>query len=268
MALPGFGIVGEILPVFTRKPLFAFRIAAAGMIGRGVAVLLRVATTPLPEWHQPGHAAAVSCSRRNSSRSDRIHLLGGNGHDVIKAKIRYEVPMLFCMAVYFNFLIGGISGVFLSDVPVNVTCARRLLRTLDFHYTIRVASSSRSSPGLYFWLPKMTGRTMNKKLGLWHFWTMFVFFNLTFFPMFIHRLVGPTASCLHLREGPADPERLLLDRGFLSRGLLPHLRGEPDVVPVHRTAKVPGHPWDSLGLEWQTATPIPPYKTSSGFRSS
>jgi len=107
-----------------------------------------------------------------------------------KAKIRYEVPMLFCMAVYFNFLIGGISGVFLSDVPVNVTVHGGFFVLSHFHYTIMGGLIFAFFAGLYFWLPKMTGRTMNKKLGLWHFWTMFVFFNLTFFPMFIIGLLG------------------------------------------------------------------------------
>jgi len=85
-----------------------------------------------------------------------------------KAKIRYEVPMLFCMAVYFNFLIGGISGVFLSDVPVNVTVATAV-SSCSRTFTTRSWVDSSS-----FFLVCTSGyqddrRTMNKKLGLWHF---------------------------------------------------------------------------------------------------
>jgi len=88
--------------------------------------------------------------------------------------------MMFCMAVYFNFLIGGVSGVFLSDTPVDVTVHGGFFVLSHFHYTIMGGLIFAFFAGLYFWLPKMTGKQMNKKLGVYHFWTMFVFFNLTF----------------------------------------------------------------------------------------
>jgi len=114
----------------------------------------------------------------------------------------------------------------------------------------------------------MTGRTMNKKLGLWHFWTMFVFFNLTFFPMFIIGLLGQPRRVFTYARDLQTLKRLLLDRGFLSRGLLPHLRGEPDVVPVHRTRKSPR----PIRGTHSVSNGRPPHRfrptTSSGFRSS
>ena len=98
--------------------------------------------------------------------------------------------MLFALAFFFNFLIGGLSGVFLSDVPERRDAARQLLRdgALPLHDHGR--PGLRSLGGIYYWLPKMTGLKLNEKLGKVHFWTMFVFFNLTFFPLFAAGMLG------------------------------------------------------------------------------
>jgi len=102
-------------------------------------------------------------------------------------------------------------------------------------------------------------RVMNKRLGLWHFWTMFVFFNLTFFPMFIIGLLGQPrrvftyAKNLQTLNDFSSISAFLLGASFLIFFANPH------VVPVHQSEEVTGNPWESLGLEWQTATPIPPH---------
>ena len=258
MALPGFGIVGEIIPVFCRKPLFAYRIAAAGMIG--------VALLSFFVWQHHLFQSGINPDMRPlfmltteliSIPTGFIFLVGMG--TLYKAKIRYEVPMLFCMAVYFNFLIGGISGVFLSDVPVNVTVHGGFFVLSHFHYTIMGGLIFAFFAGLYFWLPKMTGRTMNKKMGLWHFWTMFVFFNLTFFPMFIIGLLGQPrrvftyAKNLQTLNDFSSIAAFCLGASFLI--FVANLMWSQFIAPE----KAPANPWDSLGLEWQTATPIPYY---------
>jgi cytochrome c oxidase subunit 1 len=258
MALPGFGIVGEIIPVFCRKPLFAYRIAAAGMIG--------VALLSFFVWQHHLFQSGINPDMRPlfmltteliSIPTGFIFLVGMG--TLYKAKIRYEVPMLFCMAVYFNFLIGGITGVFLSDVPVNVTVHGGFFVLSHFHYTIMGGLIFAFFGGLYFWLPKMTGRTMNKKLGLWHFWTMFVFFNLTFFPMFIIGLLGQPrrvftyAKNLQALNDFSSVAAFCLGLSFLI--FVANLMWSQFIAPE----KSPSNPWDSLGLEWQTANPIPSY---------
>ncbi len=258
MALPGFGIVGEIIPVFCRKPLFAYRVSAAGMIG--------VALLSFFVWQHHIFQSGINPDMRPlfmltteliSIPTGFIFLVGMG--TLYKAKIRYEVPMLFCMAVYFNFLIGGISGVFLSDVPVNVTVHGGFFVLSHFHYTIMGGLIFAFFGGLYFWLPKMTGRKMNKKLGLWHFWTMFVFFNLTFFPMFVIGLLGQPrrvftyARNLQTLNDFSSIAAFCLGASFLI--FVVNLMWSQFISPE----KSPANPWDSLGLEWQTASPIPPY---------
>ena len=256
MALPGFGIVGEIIPVFTRKPLFAYRVAAAGMIGVALLSFFVWQHHLFQSGIDPDMRPLFMLTTELISIPTGFIFLVGMG-TLYRAKIRFEVPMLFCMAVYFNFLIGGISGVFLSDVPVNVTVHGGFFVLSHFHYTIMGGLIFAFFAGLYFWLPKMTGRTMSKKLGLWHFWTMFVFFNLTFFPMFIIGLLGQPrrvftyAKNLQSWNDFSSVSAFLLGASFLI--FIANLMWSQFINPQ----KSPANPWDSLGLEWQTATPIP-----------
>ena len=256
MALPGFGIVGEIIPVFTRKPLFAYRVAAAGMIGVALLSFFVWQHHLFQSGIDPDMRPLFMLTTELISIPTGFIFLVGMG-TLYRAKIRFEVPMLFCMAVYFNFLIGGVTGVFLSDVPVNVTVHGGFFVLSHFHYTIMGGLIFAFFAGLYFWLPKMTGKTMNKKLGLWHFWTMFVFFNLTFFPMFIIGLLGQPrrvftyAKNLQIFNDFSSVSAFLLGLSFLI--FVANLMWSQFISPV----KSPANPWDSLGLEWQTATPIP-----------
>ncbi|HET8990057.1 MAG TPA: cbb3-type cytochrome c oxidase subunit I [Acidimicrobiales bacterium] len=258
MALPGFGIVAEIVPVFTRKPLFAYKVAAAGMMG--------VALLSFFVWQHHLFQSGINPDMRPlfmltteliSIPTGFIYLVGMGS--LYRGKMRLEVPMLFCLALYFNFLIGGITGVFLSDVPVNVTVHGSFFVLSHFHYTIMGGLVFAFMAGLYYWLPKMTGRMMNKKLGLWHFWTMFIFFNLTFFPMFIIGLLGQPRRVFeyaHNLQGLNDFSSIsafCLGASFLL--FFWNLMYSMIINPK----KAPANPWDSIGLEWQTANPVPLY---------
>ena len=254
MALPGFGIVAEIVPVFTRKPLFAYKVAAAGMIG--------VALLSFFVWQHHLFQSGINPDMRPlymltteliSIPTGFIFLVGMG--TLYRGKIRFEIPMLFSMALYFNFLIGGVTGVFLSDVPVNVTVHGGFFVLSHFHYTIMGGLLFAFMAGLYYWLPKMTGFMLNKKIGLVHFWMMFVFFNLTFFPMFIIGLLGQPrrvftyASNLTGLNDFASISAYLLGASFIvfAWNLVYSMWINPE--------RAPANPWDSLGLEWQTATP-------------
>jgi cytochrome c oxidase subunit 1 len=258
MALPGFGIVGEILPVFARKPLFAYRVGAAGMVG--------VALLSFFVWQHHLFNSGINPDMRPlfmltteliSIPTGFIFLVGLG--TLWKARIRLEVPMLFALAVFFNFLIGGVTGVFLSDVPVNVTVHGSFFVMAHFHYTIMGGLIFAFFAGLYFWLPKMTGVTFNKRLGQIHFWLMFVFFNLTFFPLFIVGFLGMPrrvfeyAANLQSLNDLATVSAYLLASSFLF--FVANFVWSVWIEPK----RAPANPWDSLGLEWQTPTPVPPY---------
>ena len=107
-----------------------------------------------------------------------------------RGRIRFTVPMLFCLAWFFNFLIGGLSGVFLSDVPSDVTTHGSFFSMAHFHYTIMGGLIFTFFAAIYYWVPKMTGFQLNERLGKIHFWTMFIFFNSTFVPLFAAGFLG------------------------------------------------------------------------------
>jgi len=258
MALPGFGIVAEILPVFTRKPLFGYRVSAAGMIG--------VALLSFFVWQHHLFQSGINPDMRPlfmltteliSIPTGFIFLVGLG--TLWKSKIRYEVPMLFALGMFFNFLIGGISGVFLSDVPVDVTVHGSFFVLAHFHYTIMGGLVFAFFGGLYYWLPKMTGKTMDKRLGQWHFWMMFIFFNLTFFPLFLVGLLGQPrrvfeyAQNLQALNDFASVSAFFLGSSFLifTFNFVRSMFIDPKPAPAN--------PWHSLGLEWQTPVPVPPY---------
>jgi cytochrome c oxidase subunit I len=256
MALPGFGIVAEILPVFCRRPLFGYRVSAAGMMG--------VALLSFFVWQHHLFQSGINPDMRPlfmltteliSIPTGFIFLVGLG--TLWRANMRFEVPFLFCLAMYFNFLIGGVTGVFLSDVPVNVTVHGSFFVLAHFHYTILGGLIFAFFGGVYYWLPKMTGRSMNKKLSLWHFWTMFVFFNMTFFPLFLVGLLGQPRRVFEYQQGLqalndfSSVSAFLLGASFLI--FVANFVWSIFIVPV----SAPANPWDSLGLEWQTANPIP-----------
>src|SRR6185312_11213982 len=189
LALPGFGIVSEIIPVFCRKPLFGYRVAGAGMIG--------VALLSFFVWQHHLFDSGINPEMRPlfMLTTELISIPTGFIYLVAmgtfwKAKIRFTVPMLFAMALYFNFLIGGISGVFLSDVPADTTEHGSFFVMAHFHYTIMGGLIFALMGGIYYWLPKMMGVKLNQTLGKWHFWTMFIFFNSTFLPLFAVGMAG------------------------------------------------------------------------------
>ena len=258
MALPGFGIVAEMLPVFTRKPLFAYRVAAAGMIG--------VALLSFFVWQHHLFQSGINPDMRPlfMLTTELISIPTGFIFLVVlgslwRAKIRFDVPMLFALGMIFNFLIGGITGVFLSDVPVDVTVHGSFFVLAHFHYTIMGGLVFAFFGAIYYWCPKITGRMMNQRLGKIHFWAMFTFFNLTFFPLFIVGLLGQPrrvfeyAKNLQTWNDFSSVSAFLLGASFLI--FIANFVWTVIVDP--KPAR--DNPWDSLGLEWQTPTPVPYY---------
>jgi len=254
MALPGFGIAGEILPVFARRPLFAYKVSAAGMVGVALLSFFVWQHHLFQSGINPDMRPLFMLSTEVISIPTGFIFLVGMG-TLYRAKLRLELPMLFI----FNFLIGGVTGVFLSDVPVNVTVHGGFFVLSHFHYTIMGGGLFAFMGGLYYWLPKMTGKMMNKKLGLWQFWLMFIFFNLTFFPMFIIGLLGQPrrvftyASNLQGINDFSSVSAFILGFSFLifAFNLVWSMWIKPEIAPAN--------PWDSIGLEWQTANPVPSY---------
>ncbi len=257
LALPGFGIVSEILPVFCRKPLFGYRIAAAGMVG--------VALLSFFVWQHHLFMSGINPDMRPlyMLTTELISIPTGFIFLVAmgtfwKAKIRFTVPMLFVLGFYFNFLIGGVTGVFLSDVPADTTEHGTFFSMAHFHYTIMGGLIFAFMAGIYYWLPKMMGIKLNERLGKIHFWTMFIFFNSTFLPLFAVGLLGqPRRVFEYARSLQTLNDWVSISSFLLGGSILIFLINFVWSTVIARVREE-GNPWRSRGLEWQVSSPPPP----------
>ena len=257
LALPGFGIVSEIIPVFTRKPLFGYKIAAAGMFG--------VAILSFFVWQHHLFMSGINPDMRPlfMLTTELISIPTGFIYLVAlgtfwQAKLRLTVPMLFAMGMYVNFLFGGISGVLLSDVPADTTAHGSFFVMAHFHYTIMGGLIFAFFGGLYYWLPKVMGITLNQRLGKIHFWTMFITFNSTFMPLFAVGMLGqPRRVFEYARNLETLNDWVSISAFCLGGSLLIFVFNFVMSTVVWRE-RAPQNPWQARGLEWQISSPPPP----------
>jgi len=257
LALPGFGIVSEIIPVFCRKPLFGYKIAAAGMLGVAILSFFVWQHHLFDSGMDPDMRPLFMLTTELISIPTGFIYLVAMG-TFWKAKIRLTVPMLFALAMYFNFLIGGISGVVLSDVPADTTSHGSFFVMAHFHYTIMGGLIFAFMGGIYYWLPKMMGIKLNERLGKLHFWTMFIFFNSTFLPLFAAGEAGqPRRVFEYARNLETLNDWVSISAFLLGVSFLIFVINFVMSTLFWREREI-GNPWRARGLEWQVSSPPPP----------
>jgi cytochrome c oxidase subunit I len=256
LALPGFGIVLELLPVFTRKPLWGYRLAVSGMLG--------VTLLSFFVWQHHLFVSGINADLRPFYMLSTEIISVPTGFIFLcvmgtlwRARTTFSVPMLFCLAWAFNFLIGGLSGVFLSDVPSDTDTHGSFFVMAHFHYTIMGGLIFTFFAAIYYWVPKMTGLRFNERLSKWHFWLMFVSFNSTFLPLFVlgmegmPRRVSSYAPNLHGLNVWVSISAFVL--GFSMLIFIANVLWSQIVVRLPAVA----NPWRSKSLEWLLPTPVP-----------
>jgi cytochrome c oxidase subunit I len=256
LALPGFGIVLELLPVFTRKPLWGYRLAISGMLG--------VSLLSFFVWQHHLFVSGINADLRPFYMLSTEIISIPTGFIFLcfigtlwKARTSFSVPMLFCVAWAFNFLIGGLSGVFVSDAPSDTSTHGSFFTMAHFHYTIMGGLIFTFFAAIYYWVPKMTGLRFNERLAKWHFWLMFIAFNSTFMPLFVigmkgqPRRVSEYASNLHPLNVWVSVSAFVL--GF---SMLIFIY---NTVKSFIFARIPAeqNPWRSKSIEWQIPHPVP-----------
>ncbi|MHB1567913.1 MAG: cytochrome c oxidase subunit I [Solirubrobacteraceae bacterium] len=258
VALPGFGIALELAPVFCRKPLWGYRLAVAGMLG--------VALFSFFVWQHHLFVSGINADLRPffMLSTELISLPTGFTFLCLmgtmwRGRINYATPWLFVMGWAFNFLFGGISGVFLSDVPSDVTTHGSFFSMAHFHYTIMGGLIFTVFASVYYWLPKMTGYKLSERLGKIHFWTLFIAFNSTFGPLFGLGLLGMP------RRVVTYPTSLQFLNDWVSVSAYCILASMCvfifNVVWTQfiKRERAEDNPWNSAAPEWQLPTPVPDY---------
>jgi cytochrome c oxidase subunit 1 len=256
LALPGMGIVLEFLPVFARKPLWGYRLAVSGLLG--VTLLSWLV------WQHHLFVSGINSDLRPFYMLSTELISIPTGFTFLcglmtlwRGQIRFTVPLLFCLAWFFNFLIGGLSGVFLSDVPSDTTTHGSFFSMAHFHYTIMGGLVFAFFAAIYFWAPKMFGYELNERLGKIHFWLMFVSFNSTFAPLFAIGFLGqPRRAVTYSSSLQFLNDWASISAFVLGISMLIFLG---NLVYSLLFARVPAaqNPWESRSLEWQLPTPVP-----------
>jgi len=256
LALPGFGIVLELLPVFTRKPLWGYRLAVAGMLG--------VSLMSFFVWQHHLFVSGINADLRPFYMLSTEIISIPTGFIFIcvmgtlwKARMSFTVPMLFCLGWTFNFLIGGLSGVFLSDTPSDTLTHGSFFVMAHFHYTIMGGLIFAFFAAIYYWIPKMLGLRLNERLGKWHFWLMFLAFNSTFMPLFALGMEGMprrvSAYAPHLKGLNTWVSISAFVLGF---SMLIFLFNAVYSL-IFKREPAEANPWRSKSIEWQVPTPVP-----------
>ncbi len=257
MVLPAMGIVSEVLPVFSRKPLFgykAFVFATAGIGALGFSVwahhMFTTGQVFLPFFSLMTFLIAVPTGVKMFNWIATMW----RGHLI------FSTPLLYVLGFLSMFLIGGINGAFSAAVPVDFALHDTYWVVAHLHYVLFGGSVFGVMAGIYYWFPKMTGRMLNETLGKVQFVLMLIGFNLTFFPMHQLGLAGMPRRIADYSAsaGWSDLNLVASIGGFvIALSMLPFLF---NVFISLRNGRLAGDdPWEANTLEWATSSPPPPY---------
>jgi cytochrome c oxidase subunit 1 len=258
MILPAMGIVSEIIPVFSRKPIFGYKAIAFSTLG--------IAFVSMLVWAHHMFAVGLPWGLQAFFMLSSMAVAVPTGVKIFnwlattwRGNLIFDTPMLFALGFIAVFTLGGLSGIFLAAFPVDWQVTDTYYVVAHLHYVLFGGSIFGIFAGLHYWWPKMFGRLLDERLGKWTFWLMFVGFNVTFFPQHMLGLLGmPRRVYTYDHGGLWEWYNLTstIGSGIMSLGIMLFL------VNVIRTSRVGpragNDPWQADTLEWLTTSPPPP----------
>jgi cytochrome c oxidase subunit I len=259
LVLPAFAVISEVVPVFSRKPIFGYPMMVAatvliGFISAGVWAhhMFTVGLNSFGVTFFAMATLAISVPTGIKMFNWLATMYGG--------KIRLEMPMIFAIAFLFQFLIAGLTGIMLGVAPFDWQLNDSYFVIAHFHYVIVGGILYGIFAFLYYWYPKAFGRMLDKKIGLWHFWLFTIGFHLTFDPQHFAGILGMPRRIYTYQPGRGwDIWNLLSTIGAF-------LQAAGAICLVFnllwsgRKGKIAGDdPWDAWTLEWATTSPPPDY---------
>ncbi len=256
MVLPAFGVISEIIPTFARKPLFGYR--AMVLATASIAFLSFIV------WAHHMFTVGMPLAGELFFMYTTMLIAVPTGVKVFnwistmfKGSMTFETPMLFAIAFIVLFTIGGLSGLMLAIAPADFQYHDTYFVVAHFHYVLVPGSVFGIIAGVYYWLPKWTGKMYDEKLGQWHFWLSFIGVNLTFFPMHFVGLAGMPRRIPDYALQFAD-FNMLTSLGAFLFGTTQLLFVYILVKTVRSGKPAEQLPWEGArGLEWSVPTPAP-----------
>lgn len=263
LVLPAFGLVSMMIPAFTRRPMIGYIYIvvaemAVALIGFGVWVHHMFAVG-IPQIA----LSFTSLSSFMVTIPSAIQVFAWLA-TLVAGKPILKTPMLFVLGFVFTFVLGGLSGVMFAAIPFDLQTTDSYFVVAHIHYVIIGGSVFPIFGGLYYWLPKMTGRMLDERLGKLSFWLMFAGFNLAFFPMHISGLLGQPRRTYTYQENLGwDIWNLLSTIGafVLALGILITFINWYKSMQSGEPAGA--DPWEAETLEWSTTSPPPEYNFES-----
>jgi len=256
MILPAFGIVSEIIPTFARKPLFGYETMVYATASIGFLSFI--------VWAHHMFTVGMPLAGQLFFMLSTMLIAVPTGVKVFnwcatmwKGSISFETPMLFALAFLFLFTIGGFSGLMLAIAPADFQYHDTYFVVAHFHYVLVPGAVFSIMAGVYYWLPKWSGRMYNEKLGKAHFWLSLVGVNVLFFPQHFLGLAGMPRRIPDYSTQFAD-WNMVSSIGAFIFGFSQLLFVAAVWSAVRSGEKAPQRPWEgATGLDWELPTPAP-----------
>ncbi len=256
LILPAFGIVSEIIPTFSRKPLFGYEAM--------VYAVASIAFLSFIVWAHHMFTVGMPLAAQLFFMLSTMLIAVPTGVKVFnwtatmwKGSLTFEPPMLFALAFLFLFSIGGFSGLMLAIVPADYQYQDTYFVVAHFHYVLVPGAIFGIMAGVYYWLPKWVGKMYDLKLATWHFWLSTIFVNVLFFPQHFLGLAGMPRRIPDYAVQFTDWNMVSSIGGFgfgLSQLLFPYIIWKC----VRSGTPIGNRAWEGAhGLEWELPSPAP-----------
>jgi cytochrome c oxidase subunit I len=259
LILPAFGIISEVVPVFSGKPLFGYKaVVISGMI---------IGLLGFTVWAHHMFATGMPAIALLFFSADSFLIGVPTGIKIFawlgtmwKGKLRFTTPMLFAIGHIALFTIGGLNGVHMAVVPVDWQITDTYYVVAHIHYVLFGGAVFGLFAGLYYWMPKFSGHLLDERLGKWHFWVMFIGMNLVFFPMHLLGILGMPRRIYTYADNLGWGDLNLLETvGAFIVAVSIVIFVVNFFVSMAKEPIDEDDPWDANTLEWATSSPPPAY---------
>jgi cytochrome c oxidase subunit 1 len=263
LVIPAFAFASEIIPVFSRKPIFGYPV----MVGATVSI----GFVSMSVWAHHMFTIGMTSYSNSFFVLTTMIIAVPTGIKIFNwlgtmwgGKLQFKTPMLFCIGFLFQFLIAGLTGIMLGAAPFNWQLSGSYFVVAHFHYMIVGAILFCIFGAIYYWYPKITGRMLSESLGKLHFWLFVIGFHLTFDLMHVPGILGMPRRIYTYEPGRGwDTLNMIITIGAFIQGIAILLFLANLVFSYFGGSNAGNDPWDGWTLEWSVSSPPPVYNFAS-----